>query len=82
MDFGEEDISTEAETKRQRRSRCARISGRLVPLARIASASIDFLVATTVERSWSRLSTMVYIIQNEDYASGVPLRFLNSVALS
>ena len=43
-EFGEGDISTEAEMRRQRRSRSARISRRLVPLARSASASIDFLV--------------------------------------
>ena len=42
IEFGEEDISTEAETRRQRRSRSARISCRLVPLARSASASKDF----------------------------------------
>ena len=42
VDFGEEDISTEAETKRQSISRSARISRRLVPLARSASVSIDF----------------------------------------
>ena len=41
-DFGEGNISTEAETRRQRRSRSARISRRLLPLARSASASIDF----------------------------------------
>ena len=39
VEFGEEVISTEVETRRQRRSR---ISRRLVPLARNASASIDF----------------------------------------
>ena len=44
VEFGEGDISTEAETRRQRRSRSARISRRLVPLARSASASIDFSV--------------------------------------
>ena len=43
VEFGEGDISTEAETGRQRRSRKARISRRLVPLARNTSASIDFL---------------------------------------
>ena len=42
FEFGEGDISTEAETRRQRRSRSARISRRLVPLVRSASASIDF----------------------------------------
>ena len=42
VDFGEWDFSTEAETRRQRRSRSARFSRRLVPLARRASASIDF----------------------------------------
>ena len=42
VEFGEGDISTEAETRRQRRSRSARISCRLEPLARNASASIDF----------------------------------------
>ena len=42
VEFGEGNISTEAETRRQRRSRSARISRRLVPLARSASASIDF----------------------------------------
>ena len=42
VDFGEGDISTEAETRRQRRSRSVRIFCRLVPLARSASASIDF----------------------------------------
>ena len=42
FECGEGDISTEAETRRQRRSRSARISRRLVPLARSASASIDF----------------------------------------
>ena len=41
VDFGEGDISTGAETRRHRRSRSARISRRLVPLARSASASID-----------------------------------------
>ena len=40
--FGEGDVSTEAETRRQRRSRSAKIFRRLVPLARSASASIDF----------------------------------------
>ena len=43
IEFGEGDVSTEAEIRRQRRSRRARISGRLVPLARSASASIGFL---------------------------------------
>ena len=42
FECGEGDISTEAETWRQRRSRSAKISCRLVPLARSASASIDF----------------------------------------
>ena len=42
VEFGEGDILTEAETRRQKRSRSARISRRLVPLARSASASIDF----------------------------------------
>ena len=42
VEIGEGDISTEAETRRQRRSRSARISCRLVPLARSASASIAF----------------------------------------
>ena len=42
VEFGGGDISTEAETRRQRRSRSARISRRLVPLARSASASRDF----------------------------------------
>ena len=40
--FGEGDISTETETRWQRRSTSARISRRLVPLARSASASVDF----------------------------------------
>ena len=43
VEFREGDISTEAETRRQRRSRSARISCHLVPLARSASAAIDFL---------------------------------------
>ena len=42
VEFGEGDNSTQAETRRQRRSRSARISRRLVPLARSASAPIDF----------------------------------------
>ena len=42
FECGEGDISTEAETRRQRRSRSAKISRRLVPLAQSASASIDF----------------------------------------
>ena len=41
VEFGEGDFSTEAETGRQRKSRSARISRRLVPLARSASASIN-----------------------------------------
>ena len=41
VEFGMGDISTEAETRRQR-SRSARISRRLVPLTRSASASIGF----------------------------------------
>ena len=60
VEFGEGDISTEAETGRQRRSRSARISRRLVPLARSASASIDF--QTTVGHHLSRFSTIVGII--------------------
>ena len=40
--LGEGDISTEAETRGQKRSRSTRISCRLVPLARSASASADF----------------------------------------
>ena len=42
VEFGEGDISTVAETRRQRRSRSASVSRRLVPLGRSASASIDF----------------------------------------
>ena len=44
VEFGEGGISTEAGTRRQRRrrSRSFRTSRRLVPLARSASASIDF----------------------------------------
>ena len=42
VDFGEGDFSTEAETRRERRSRSAGTSRRLVPLARSASASVDF----------------------------------------
>ena len=42
FECGEGDISTEAETRRQRRSRSAKISRHLVPLARSASASIGF----------------------------------------
>ena len=42
IELGEGDISTEAETRRQRRSRNARIFRRLLTLARSASASIDF----------------------------------------
>ena len=42
VDFGEGDVSTEAETRRQRSSRGPRISCRLVPLARSALASINF----------------------------------------
>ena len=81
VEFGEGDISTEAETRGQRRSRSARISRRLVPLARSALASIDFRVRTTVEHYLSRLSTMVGIIQIEEFHSGVPRRFLISIVL-
>ena len=42
VEFGEGDISTEAEARIQRRSKSARISRRFVPLARSASASVDF----------------------------------------
>ena len=42
VEFGDGDISTEAERRKQRRSRSARISRRSVSLARSASASIDF----------------------------------------
>ena len=42
FECGAGDISTEAETRRQRRSRSDKISCRLVPSARSASASIDF----------------------------------------
>ena len=40
--YGEGEISTEVDTKKPRRSRSARISRRLVPLAQSASAPIDF----------------------------------------
>ena len=52
VEIGERDISTEAETRRQRRSRNARISRRLVPLARSASASID---VSGWDHSWALL---------------------------
>ena len=42
VEFRERDISTEAETRRKRRSRSPSISRCLVPLMRSASASIDF----------------------------------------
>ena len=42
VNFEEGDISTEAETSRQKRSKSARISCRFVPLARSPSASVDF----------------------------------------
>ena len=42
VEFRKGNISTEAETRRQKRSRSAGNSRRLVPLARSASASIDF----------------------------------------
>ena len=45
-DFGEGDIWTKAETKRQRRARSAGISRRLVPLARSAAAPMDFSLST------------------------------------
>ena len=41
VEFGEGDISTEAEARRQSKSKGARISRRFVPLARSASASVD-----------------------------------------
>ena len=77
VEFGDWDISTETETRRQRRSRSARTSRRLVPLARGASASVDF-----TGRHHNRMlleSTMVCINWNEDFPSGVPRRFLNFV---
>ena len=52
VDFGEGNISTEAEISRQRRSRSARISRRLVPLARSVSASVDF---SGRDHSWTLL---------------------------
>ena len=42
VDFGEGDISTEAETRIQRRSKSASIFRRFVPLARSSSASVYF----------------------------------------
>ena len=64
VEFGEGDISTEAETRRQKRSRSARISRRLVPLARSATASIDFsgwdhiraLLEQAFDEGWYRSS--------------------------
>ena len=52
VEFGEGDISTEAETRRQSMSRSARISRRLVPLVRSASASVDF---SGRDHSWALL---------------------------
>ena len=43
VEFGQGDISTEAEARRQRRSNKAKISRRFVPVARSASASVEFL---------------------------------------
>ena len=73
VEFGEGDISTEAQVRRQRRSRSGRISCRLVPLA--------FRVGTTVGHCWSRRSSMVGIIQIEEFHSGVPWRFLILIVL-
>ena len=40
--FGEDEYSTDSETRKQTRSRSARITHHLFPLARGASAPIDF----------------------------------------
>ena len=59
--FREKDNYMEAETKRQRSSTSARITRSLVPLARGASAPINFQVESAVEFSWKMFSTMVCI---------------------
>ena len=59
--FGEGDLSTEAETKRQRRPRSASLTHRLRPLAQSASPQLTYRVEMAVDFYWSRLSTMVGI---------------------
>ena len=81
VEFGEGDISAEAETQRQRRSRSAKIFRRLVPLARSATASVDFSVRDHSRHCRSKFSTMVCSIRLEEFRSGVPRRFLLSVVL-
>ena len=77
--FRDEDFSTEAETKRQRRSRSARISHRFVPPARNALAPIDFSSRdhsrTLLEQAFD--DSMYQL--NWGFSSGAPGRFLNSV---
>ena len=60
--FREEENCTEAETKMQKRSKTARITRRLVPLAaRVRQPQLTFRAESAGERYWSRLSTMVCI---------------------
>ena len=62
VEFEERDISTEAEIRRQRRSKSARISCRFVPLARSASALVDFSGRNHSRTLLERLSKMVCIV--------------------
>ena len=80
VEFGEGDISAEAETNRQRRSRSASMSRRLMPLARSASASVDFSGGDH-KCCWSRLSTTVRINWSEDLPSAAPRWYLSFVVL-
>ena len=83
VEFGEGAISTEAETRRQRRSGSAGISRRLVHLARSASASIDFSgrdhSRALLEQAFH--DGRYHFIQIEEFHSGVPPRFLIFIVL-
>ena len=81
FEFGEGDISTEAETRKQRRSSSAMISRRLVSLALSASASVDFSGRDHSRVLLEQVLTIVGITQIEEFHSGVPRWFLVFVVL-
>ena len=83
VEFGEGDISTEAETRRQRMSRSARISRRLVPLARSASGLVDFsgrdhsraLLEQAFDDGWYQVELRICLVASHGGSSFSLFRF-------
>ena len=81
VECGEGDISAEAEREDRGDDTVPRFLVVWCLWRKVRQPQQSFRVGTTVGPCWSRLSTMVGIIQIEEFHSGIPRRFLIFIVL-